>query len=366
VRRDLSLLAKKCARPTQRSLLVEFFLLDDGRVVVFLVPLWDLKSLEIEQIPLAPGFAARLVGDVLATTDPSLRIQTRAAQASGELGESARVHLERLIGQMGVLVEPWASRLDDWQPTELIFASHSFLNLLPIHAASFHGKPLIAQFPVAYLPSATLAEALGRRKRRDIDTALLIGNPTQDLRGAQMEVQRAANQFGGADIKVECFIGSHATSDCVRTHAPGSSVVHFACHSGIDHYDFLRSGFHLSDRRVTVLEIMTTLDLKHASLVYLSSCDSARPVVGRTEELMALARSFLYAGSPTVIASLVPLDDNAGRIFAESFYDAWLSDRDSMIRAFQSAMLRTSAMEQKRPQQKPTREHTWMILKQEQ
>ena len=109
--------------------------------------------------------------------------------------------------------------------------------------------------------------------------------------------------------------------------------------------DFLRSGFRLRDRQMTVLEIMTTIEMNDALLVYLSSCDSARPVVGRTEELMALARSFLYAGSPTVIASLWPLDDNAGRVFAENFYKAWLSDRMSLNRSFQSALLRTMIME---------------------
>ena len=59
--------------------------------------------------------------------------------------------------------------------------------------------------------------------------------------------------------------------------------------------------------------------------------------------MTALARCFLYAGSPTVIASLWPLSDEAGLLFAEHFYRAWLSaePRSSLTRSFQRAMLCT-------------------------
>jgi hypothetical protein len=343
VQEELYRLAHQCEGSARRPLLVEFFLLDIGDVLVFLAPLWDLGHLELKRISLPPGFAKQLAGDLLEVTGANVRNQTRAPQASFQ--ESSDKRLEPLLDKMAVFVEPLASRLDQWQPTELIISPHSLLNLFPIHAARFRGGLLIERIPITYLPSPTLAGVLSQRKEHDVNSALMIGNPTGDLPGAQLEVRRVAEQFAAAGSRVQCFMGSRATSARLQTHAPDASVVHIACHSGINHDDFLRSGFHLSDRRMTVLEIMATLDLKRASLVYLSSCDSARPVIGRTEELMALARSFLYAGSPTVIASLWPLSDNAGRIFAENFYSAWLLDRLSLIRSFQSAMLRTKETE---------------------
>jgi CHAT domain-containing protein len=160
-----------------------------------------------------------------------------------------------------------------------------------------------------------------------------------------MEVRRVAEQFAAVGNEVLCFTGEEAVSERLWAHASCANVVHIACHSVLDHDDFLRSRFMLNDRRITVLEIMSTLDLQRTTLAYLSSCDSARPVAGRTEELMALARSFLYAGSPTVIATLWPLGDAAGRIFAENFYRAWLVERLSPAQAFQSAILLTRKAE---------------------
>lgn len=336
VRTELRQLAVRCSGPTQRSLLVEFFHLDMGTVLVFLAPLWNLDHLEVQQLSFPPRFILRMATDLLANT---ISAETRApARAASQLPDQT---IASLLNVMSSLVEPWSDYLDKWQPTELIISPHSVLNLLPIHAATYRGTPLIEHFPIAYLPSPALGNALLQRHRRKIDTALLIGNPNGDLENAEHEVDQITEQLVSVGSDVQRFYRKDATTECVQKYAAEASVVHLACHSEIDHADFLRSGFLLSDRRMTVLEIMSSVELRRASLVYLSSCDSARPAVGHTEELMALARSFLYAGSPTIIASLWPLDDETGCTFAEHFYNAWLSERVSMIRAFQAAMLRT-------------------------
>lgn len=336
VRTELRQLAVRCSGPTQRSLLIEFFHVDMGDVLVFLAPLWNLDQLEIQRLSFPPSFILKIAIDLLANTTMD---KTRApAKIASRLPDQT---MASLLNEMSSLVQPWSDYLDKWQPTELIISPHSALNLLPIHAATYRGAPLIEHFPIAYLPSPALASALLQRYRRTIDTALLIGNPNADLENAEREVQQIMKQLVSVGAEVQSFYRERATTECVQKHAAEASVVHLACHSEIDHADFLRSGFRLSDRRMTVLEIMSSVELKRASLVYLSSCDSARPVVGRTEELMALARSFLYAGSPTIIASLWPLDDETGCTFAEHFYDTWLSEGVSTIQAFQTAILRT-------------------------
>jgi CHAT domain-containing protein len=335
VRKDLRRLAEQGGGQARRPLLVEFFLLDTGTVLVFFAPLWEPEHLEVEQIALPPSFTRQLTERLVAATDPDARAQTRATQAT----------FEQLLDEMAVFVEPLAPRLDSCQPTELVISPHSLLNLLPLHAIPLRGEPLIERMPVTYLPTPTLAKALCWEGAREVETALLIGNPTGNLPDAEMEVLGLAELFGAAGNDVMCFTGKEAVSERLWTHASGANVVHLACHSVLDHADFLRSGFMFNDRRITVLEIMSTLDLQRATLAYLSSCDSARPVAGRTEELMALARSFLYAGSPTVIASLWPLRDVAGRVFAESFYRSWLVERVSPAQAFQRATLQTRETE---------------------
>jgi len=334
---ELHRLAQQRAGPGRRSLLVEFFLLDTGEILVFLAPLWGQRVLEVQRIPLPPGLVRRLATDLMAALDAAIRNDMQVI-LKGALSNGS---LQRLLDEMAVFVDPWVPFLDRWQPTELIISPHSVLNLLPIHAAPFRGGRLIERFPITYLPSPALAKHLSRKVAHDLDSALMIGNPVGDLGEAELEVRHVAEQFTVAGCEVQCFTGDQATTECIHTHASHVSVIHLACHSELNHDDFPRSGFLLSDRRMTVLEVMATLDLSRASLVYLSSCDSAQPVVGHTEELMALARSFLYAGSPTVIASLWPLNDAAGRVFAESFYSAWLSQQNSLAQSFQSAMLRT-------------------------
>src|SRR5207249_11451198 len=126
----------------QRSLLVDLFLTDSGVLHVFLVPLWSRAVPEIERIRLGHGHIERLAGDLLAATSLNVRSGTRGIRSAGGTAVLSGSQLERTIDQMSGLVEPWASRLDDWKPSELIVSTHSHLNLLPFHAASDRGIPL--------------------------------------------------------------------------------------------------------------------------------------------------------------------------------------------------------------------------------
>ena len=142
-------------------------------------------------------------------------------------------------------------------------------------------------------------------------------------------------------IQPHYFVREQATTGRVDTHGPSATLFHAACHSLLDFADFLRSGMELADRRLTALDVLTKIELKSAVLAYLGSCNSGQAVPRRTDELMALVRVFLYAGSPTVIATLWALNDGAGSTFADHFYKFWLGEKQPMAMAFQKAMLET-------------------------
>jgi len=260
---------------------------------------------------------------------------------SSDKRKEAHQQFAELLSNMGALVQPWAPHLEKWQPTELLLSPHFLLNLLPLHAAIWNGKPLIEHFPVVYLPSPALAKEILNQRKKLQGEALLLGNPTKDLKGAEQEVDWVANHLKTRGIDPKTFVREQATTDRVDNHAQSAALVHFACHSALDFEDFLRSGLELADRRLTAMDVTTTLELKRAALVYLSSCDSGQAVPGRTDELMALVRVFLYAGSPTVIATLWALNDGAGYTFADYFYKFWIVERQPMAAAFQKAMLST-------------------------
>jgi CHAT domain-containing protein len=91
------------------------------------------------------------------------------------------------------------------------------------------------------------------------------------------------------------------------------------------------------------------VDLTQAELVYLSSCDSARAVPGSADELMALTRAFLYAGTRTVLATLWTTESDAAYDFARYFYKAWTQEKISLAAAYQQAMLQTRTLYEGHP-----------------
>ena len=61
------------------------------------------------------------------------------------------------------------------------------------------------------------------------------------------------------------------------------------------------------------------MDLK-SSLVVLSACETELGKLSSGDELVGLTRAFIYAGTPSVIASLWNVDDSSTAILMASFY----------------------------------------------
>jgi CHAT domain-containing protein len=61
------------------------------------------------------------------------------------------------------------------------------------------------------------------------------------------------------------------------------------------------------------------MDLK-ANLVVLSGCDTALGKLSTGDELVGLTRAFIYAGTPSVVASLWNVDDSSTAQLMASFY----------------------------------------------
>jgi len=72
-----------------------------------------------------------------------------------------------------------------------------------------------------------------------------------------------------------------------------------------------------------------------ASLVVLSACNSALGELTSGNELMGLTRSFLYAGAPSIVASLWTVDDRSTSYLMQQFYRnlATMSKADALREA---------------------------------
>jgi len=124
-------------------------------------------------------------------------------------------------------------------------------------------------------------------------------------------------------------------------------IVHFATHGLMNSRDPRLSGlvFSLVDRQGRpqngFLRADEVANLKlGADLVVLSACQTALGKELRGEGLLGLARAFMYAGAPRVIASLWRVADSASTDLMSGFYQALLGAHVPASEALRTAKLR--------------------------
>jgi CHAT domain-containing protein/tetratricopeptide (TPR) repeat protein len=251
--------------------------------------------------------------------------------------------------------------------TQLYIVPHGVLHHLPFQAlidpwnadreAGKHvprPRYLIEDFAIAYLPSASvLGFALGRDVHRGA-TALIIGDPLyadpkyrrRPLDGALIEADTVAQYVDSAVV-----LKREAAEERVVKSIMGTrDILHFATHGELNKTDPMQSRILLAAAHpdsinngdLTVAKIFN-LDLD-AVLVTLSACQTAQLAGGAGEftagdDLVGLTRSFMYAGTPSVIASLWVVDDAATLAWMRSFYSSWMREGKSKMQASRSAAL---------------------------
>jgi CHAT domain-containing protein len=220
------------------------------------------------------------------------------------------------------LIEPLIPRITG---KELIIVPHDVLHYLPFHALfSSDGRYLIESYPISYLSSASLLQFTLAKRRALGERALIFGNPdlgdaAKNLAFAQLEAEEVRSVYPRSDI----FLKKDATEEKSKALSANRDILHFATHGELREEDPLSSAVLLAkedkeDGRLEVREIFG-LDLK-ANLVVLSGCDTALGRLSRGDELVGLTRAFIYAGTPSVVASLWPVDDASTASLMAHFY----------------------------------------------
>ncbi|MGY1673073.1 CHAT domain-containing protein [Geodermatophilus sp. SYSU D00710] len=223
--------------------------------------------------------------------------------------------------------------------TRLLIAPHRGLHGLPFSALWYlegdRRTWLSDRFDLSVLPSSSflpVCSSLSRPALRP-GSALVLGNPTADLAGAQAEAQRVAGRLGTVPI-----IGGQATRQALLTVPPDTAVVHVASHGAYDDEDPLLSGVQMADGRVTVEDLMTSSVA--AGLMTLSGCVTGLSQRRPGDELTGLTRAAVTAGSASVLATLWEIDDRSAPVFFDSFYANLMTGRpkDSAVAAAQRHM----------------------------
>jgi CHAT domain-containing protein len=220
------------------------------------------------------------------------------------------------------LIEPLVSQI---KGKELIIVPHDVLHYLPFHALMGpDGRYLIEKYPIYYLSSASLLQFVQEKRKAGGDKVLAFGNPDlgdpeKNLEYAELEAEEVKDVYPESTV----YVKREATEEKSKSLSPKYGILHFATHAQLNEDDPLSSAVLLAkggkeDGRLEVREIFG-MDLK-ANLVVLSGCDTALGKLSTGDELVGLTRAFIYAGTPSVVASLWSVDDSSTAQLMASFY----------------------------------------------
>jgi CHAT domain-containing protein len=208
---------------------------------------------------------------------------------------------------------------------ELIIVPHDVLHYLPFHALlSPDGRYLIEKYPIYYLSSASLLQFVKEKRKTGGEKVLAFGNPDlgdpeKNLEYAELEAEEVKNVYPQSTV----YVKKDASEEKSKSLSPTYDILHFATHAELNEDDPLSSAVLLAkegkeDGRLEVREIFG-MELK-ANLVVLSGCDTALGKLSTGDELVGLTRAFIYAGTPSVVASLWSVDDSSTANLMASFY----------------------------------------------
>ena len=342
---------------------------------------WIISSRDMHALRLAPR------AEIEAAARAVLRdLTTPAGPAQPEAAERRR-HLSRLV------LAPAASLLT---ARRVVIVPAGALSLIPFSVLPFEGdagdrSTFLSRFEIVHAPSATTLaamRALTERRPRPTKHTVVFADPifeTSDPRATQRRAAaekppgattsevlaaRTATALGAsfprlpfsraemnaltalAPGQVTSFADGMATRDRALGRALGDyRFIHFATH-GIVHPEVPRlSSIVLSfidgsgTRRDPFLTLPDIYEMRvNADVVVLSACSTAegRHVPG--EGPIGLARGFMYAGAPRVIASFWRVNDMATAELMKHFYRGMLVDGLPAATALRAAQHQVAAI----------------------
>ncbi|MEA2599878.1 MAG: hypothetical protein QOF89_870 [Acidobacteriota bacterium] len=203
------------------------------------------------------------------------------------------------------------------------------LRSVDFHALPFtHGQPLLATHLVAY--SLDLSMRLASIPRSGQNEALVVSNPTRDLRTADIEAETvaAAIKRWPGSWTLTSLKGNDAKSKQVSDALARASFFHYAGHGTFGGFAGWSSELPLADQsRLTLSDVLALSPHTPASIV-LSACDAGRTSEEAPGEGVGLANAFLLAGSKEVVAARQLVPDSSASELMDELYRHWQPGED--------------------------------------
>jgi CHAT domain-containing protein/tetratricopeptide (TPR) repeat protein len=206
----------------------------------------------------------------------------------------------------------------------LIIAPHDLLHYLPFQALHDGEHYLIEEYTISYIPSASVLPFALEKRKDKAETMLALGNPKVEgaplLTYAEREAQEVAELYG-----TTAYARSEATESLYHDETGQAGLIHLACHGEYNPHAPLFSQLLLAadeqhDGYLNVQELYN-VELPQADLVTLSACETDVGQVSEGDEVIGLSRALIYAGAPSIVASLWTVDDAATGELMVSFYE---------------------------------------------
>ena len=242
-------------------------------------------------------------------------VQSAAHGNNTEFRRIASMLYDRLLG-------PVADELSF--NNTLVVVPDGTLSLVPFGALiDPAGRYVIERRPVVVAPSVAVFSRTSPRKQR-FDPAsrlLMIAGPSAregdlgTLRSEQREIDSIAAEYG-RNID---YARTALVDDVLQRRAADAKIIHFVGHAVVPDQD--TGGALVTSRRddLDVREI-AAMQFRDIGLVVLAACGTARGY-GRTGETsISVARAFLIAGVPSVVATLWPIEDARAAEFFPRFH----------------------------------------------
>ncbi len=258
-----------------------------------------------------------------------------------------------------LLIGPIASSLD--RNKVICIVPDKTLSYLPFAALVSQTSPkyLIEDYALLISPSSSVfvlcSDVALKKPRVPSETLLSVGNPRFDrtafpglmnLPSAETEARAVAALYNPNCI----LLGETANPVKVKMGMEKSDVVHLALHSLIDEQSQIRSGLvlakgskssHAQQASDAILHAQQIwgMRLPRTRLVALSACQTAAERYYRGEGMISIARPFIAAGVPLVVASLWPVDSDFSTELMISFHKYRKVENLSTIEALRHAQI---------------------------
>jgi CHAT domain-containing protein/tetratricopeptide (TPR) repeat protein len=250
------------------------------------------------------------------------------AKHADVLFTAARHHLQDLHRQLIAPIQSMVSRQQ-----RLIIVPHQVLHYVPFHALFDGEQYLIDSHEITYGASASVLKICRERKpARAPEYDLILAVADERTPFINDEVTALRELLPNAKV----FVGSEAREDKLREYAPAAGKIHIAAHGIFRADNPMFSSLKLGDSWLNLFDIFN-LQLG-AELTTLSACETGMSAVWEGDELLGLARGFLYAGTPSLVVSLWTVNDRSTSQLMRRFYEG-LRDGLSKSGALRSAIL---------------------------